>query len=510
MTDKSSIVLPGDFDLAEVDSAGGWWIGANQSPDHLLGGFVGENFWQDRLTKWAEFSAMDPLPEPVLASFDQRAASLAEAALSFRHRIIQRLSEDNPYPDGQLPMVNLVGCLRHFLDCCVSEQFQQLRALIPDPVACGGLQAYGRDSVLLVIPSNVVVAGLEAIQQALLAGCRRVLVRLPRAGASVIVDYCRTLALTSPELGRRLILMRWPSTAHWPSVLRDYPVVAFGGEDSLRTIRAQTRGYSLQVHGHQVGVALSVGMPRPDEVQGLASSVLAHEQRGCLSPRLLLAAGLDRRALKDLAKDLAAALDPAPSQDGWCPGYPVGTNLAEQSTVAQRRTDLCLMLTSGEGMSNTEQEELEPAFGLEVSPGGLGSVEWHWAPPSGLDKSDLDRINKGLESALGRHLVLVGLNHDQPAGAFRTFSQPDGLVRDIAREIAGLLKGQPISILGCTDAARDLARCLARIWPTLSPANRPIPMITPVHAMQSPPLNQPLDGRPPLWDFIHFVQDRLD
>jgi hypothetical protein len=511
MTERPTIVPPGDFDLAAIDSGGGWWIGAHRLPDQLFGGFVGEDSWQERLSQWAEFTADDPASEPVLTHFDARAAALSEAALSFRFHIRQRLQRNQPYPDANLPLVSLVSSVVRFLEHCRREEFQQLRALIPDPAATGGLQAYARDSVLLVVPSNVVVAGLDAIQQALLVGCRRVLVRLPRAGASVIVDYCRTLALTDPGLGERLILMRWPATDQWPSVLRNYPAVAFGGDDSLRAIREQSTSGSLGVHGHQVGVALTVGIPRPVEVRGLASSTLIHEQRGCLSPRLVLAAGVDREALITLARDLAAALDPAPSPDGDGQGLPMGTTLSEQATVARRRDELRLTLATGAAVAEEMKWQPEdPCFGLEVSPGGQGSVEWHWAPPSGLDKRDLDLITEGLESAQGRHLVLVGLSHDQPPATSAPYPQPEGQARAVGRELLGILNGQPISILGCTDAAQALARRLAALWPTLTPANRPIPRISSVHSMQYPTLTNPLDARPPLWDFLHFVQDTLD
>ncbi|HJL00466.1 MAG TPA: acyl-CoA reductase [Polyangiaceae bacterium LLY-WYZ-15_(1-7)] len=97
--------------------------------------------------------------------------------------------------------------------------------------------------------------------------------------------------------------------AAWAALLRHADVVhAYGGDAALRAMRDATPLQARFVpHGHGLGVAALRG--EPDEVdagalEALAEDVAAYDQRGCLSPQLLLC-----RAPARLAPRLLEALD---------------------------------------------------------------------------------------------------------------------------------------------------------------------------------------------------------
>ncbi|HSC88208.1 MAG TPA: acyl-CoA reductase [Polyangiaceae bacterium] len=154
----------------------------------------------------------------------------------------------------------------------------------------------------VLLSANVFVAAFRAIAVAL-AQSGRVFVRPSRreptfarllaegsGGAFELVDQL------SPRAGEHL----------W----------AYGTEETLRNLRGQLpAGVLFHPHGPGLGVALLserglVGTPLVDAARALAADVIAFDQRGCLSPRLVLVQG-DPSLAEQFADALALWLEDA-------------------------------------------------------------------------------------------------------------------------------------------------------------------------------------------------------
>lgn len=77
-------------------------------------------------------------------------------------------------------------------------------------------------------------------------------------------------------------------------------IVAFGGDDSLATLRAAHPRSRVVGYGHRTSLAVVNGPLRPHELQALAADLCLYDTRGCMAPAAVL-------ALRD-AEALAAAL----------------------------------------------------------------------------------------------------------------------------------------------------------------------------------------------------------
>lgn len=174
----------------------------------------------------------------------------------------------------------------------------------PAPTAGGAprrRRASGPPLLLQVEAGNVPGVGVTGVIRGLLVRSG-LLVRPSRSEPGLAALFARSLADLAPGLGRSVAVCWWPNDADgtWRSVAkRSCKVVVYGGGDALRRIRARVPGDAELV---PYGPRLGVGVFLPDApVQGaarrLAEDVCAYEQRGCVSPRVLLTP----RSLRDEA-----------------------------------------------------------------------------------------------------------------------------------------------------------------------------------------------------------------
>jgi hypothetical protein len=111
-------------------------------------------------------------------------------------------------------------------------------------------------------------------------------------------------------------------------------VDVYGGAAAIEQVRARARpGVSVRAHGPGLGVAFVTRAADPvDAARLLAEDVVVFDQRGCLSPRVVLVEGDEGDAAR--AESFAGALHT--SLDGWAVRVPRGT-LAEEERAEARR-----------------------------------------------------------------------------------------------------------------------------------------------------------------------------
>lgn len=169
-------------------------------------------------------------------------------------------------------------------------------------------RAAGPPLLLQVQAGNVPGVGVTGVIRGLLVRSG-LLVRPSRSEPGLAALFARSLADLAPELGRSVAVCWWPSEGEpaWRSAARRAgKVVVYGGDDAVRRIRARVPGDTeLVPYGPRLGVAVML----PDAsvrraARRLAEDVCAYEQRGCVSPRVLLTP----RTLRDPA---ARALEKA-------------------------------------------------------------------------------------------------------------------------------------------------------------------------------------------------------
>ncbi len=142
--------------------------------------------------------------------------------------------------------------------------------------------------------------GVTAVIRALLVRSG-VVVRPSRSEPGLAALFARSLSELSPRLGRSVAVCWWPreADAPWRQIAnRSGEVVAYGGEEAVRQIRARLPGtVDLLAYGPKMGVAVLLPDADPAEAATrLARDVCAYEQRGCVSPRIVLTPPDLRRA----------------------------------------------------------------------------------------------------------------------------------------------------------------------------------------------------------------------
>lgn len=151
----------------------------------------------------------------------------------------------------------------------------------------------------VLLSANVFVAAHRAIAIAL------------AASPSVCVRSSRR----EPELAE-LLLQGAPGTFRLQAELGPQPgdqLWAYGSDDTLHSVaRTLAPGVVLHAHGSGFGIGVIAGRPSPAELARIlpafAEDIALFDQRGCLSPRLLLVtAGAEFAG--ELARELATELD---------------------------------------------------------------------------------------------------------------------------------------------------------------------------------------------------------
>lgn len=150
----------------------------------------------------------------------------------------------------------------------------------------------------VALPANVFIAPLRAIALAL-AESPTVRVRPSRREphfTALLAEAAPGLFEIVPELTPTAGDSLW----------------AYGGDEALRSIASKLApGVTLRAHGPGFGLAVvDVAHATPETARSLADDIAPFEQRGCLSPRLLLFHG-DLTAARTFAKLVAAELTTA-------------------------------------------------------------------------------------------------------------------------------------------------------------------------------------------------------
>jgi acyl-CoA reductase LuxC len=293
---------------------------------------------------------------------------------------------------------------------------------------CASVPTAARAHVIL--PANVFVAAHRAVALAL-ASAPHVFVKASRREPALI----EALAAQAPELFHSVT-----SLAVQP---RDH-VWAYGSDVTLQQLRSELpQGAFLHAHGTGFGAALidlgSAAGPEPALgalAAAIARDTAAFDQRGCLSPRLVLALG-ERARAPGFAELLAQALSDAERRQ------PRGR--LDPDELADARWYV----------------ECSACFG-RVLPAGRGQVSLRLDPATALGHQSSAALDI---PPIGRHLEVVSIDRLEPA----------------LSELAPWL-----TALGC--AGPELERRARQLLPKAR--------VGPLGRMQSPPFDGPVDLRP--------------
>jgi hypothetical protein len=209
----------------------------------------------------------------------------------------------------------------------------------------------------------------------------------------------------------------------------------YGRDETIAAVGAGARaGVAIRGHGTGLGVAwVAVGDPVDEAAAAIAADVVPFDQRGCLSPRIVLVEGAAERVAA-LAKRLDAELR------AWSSRVPRGPLTAEEATDAVRWRDALAFA----GM-------LRDAPDHAVAQVAVASLDGRVIAPFAVPPS-------------GRHVLLAGVT-DRAAGA---------------RALAAIAPFV-VTVGARAEGARELAPSGARL--------------ARLGSMQRPPLDGPVDRR---------------
>lgn len=291
---------------------------------------------------------------------------------------------------------------------------------------CGGVAPAPRAHVIL--PGNVFVAAHRALALGL-AASPSVFVKPSRRDPALI----EALHAQAPELFELVRELAPEPGDH---------VFAYGSDVTLETLRRDLpAGTVLHAHGSGFGVALvdleaESSSQQVEIARAIAIDTACFDQRGCLSPRFVLALGEPSRV------------------------QPFGERLAR--SLADLERDLPLgSLDPSERADSSWWRQSAACFG-EVLHAGSGAVSWRDASEPAL------RVSEGAAALavppVGRHLELIGIRQLEPA-------------------LAGLRPW--LTTVGCSSA-----RLEAAVRTLLHPLR-----VTRVGRMQTPDFDGPVDRR---------------
>lgn len=192
-------------------------------------------------------------------------------------------------------LVRVTGLSREGVDLAVE------RALERDPSEAELDQLFSRvrpaEEVGVVLSANVFTAALRALVLAR-AAAPRVLVK-PSRRDPVLAD-----ALIDESGLSCFVRVQEPPRGPRPGTV----LHAYGRDETMRALAAST-GLPVWAHGAGLGVAVvERELPLEGVISALVDDTVLFDQRGCLSPRLVLVEG-DGVRLEPLARELFAALE---------------------------------------------------------------------------------------------------------------------------------------------------------------------------------------------------------
>jgi len=242
--------------------------------------------------------------------------------------------------------------------------------------------------VHVLLSANVFVGALRALALAV-AAAPRVTVRVSRRESVFARELLR--AVDEPDFGEPV---RYAETLRLEPGLDEArcEVHLYGHDETMVQVAASLpENVRVRAHGAGMGIAGVGGTAElGDAAEAIAASVIPFDQRGCLSPRVVLVEGGHERAAA-LAHHLASLL----ARGAEC--VPIGTLSPEERAEATRYRDTCRMVG-----------DLFEAGGGCV---GLTS-ETFWVPPVGRNvhvvSCDPSRA-AALLSPLRRRVAAVGI-----------------------------------------------------------------------------------------------------
>lgn len=196
--------------------------------------------------------------------------------------------------------------------------------LVRDIAAATGLSV---PNVELGLDRHLELSATPAELEALVRGARDACMVHVILSANVFVAPLRALLLArastdrvtvrpsprDPVLARAIVqAFADPSVAldeaRDPSRVPDGEIHVYGRDETIRAVRAAARtGVRVVGHGAGLGVALAFAPDLPDLAAAIAEDVVPFDQRGCLSPRVVLVRG-DAAAAERFGEQLSRAL----------------------------------------------------------------------------------------------------------------------------------------------------------------------------------------------------------
>jgi Acyl-CoA reductase (LuxC) len=248
----------------------------------------------------------------------------------------------------------------------------------------------------VLLSGNVFVAALRAIAIGL-ASSAEVVVRASRRDPAL----AEALHAHAPELFELTEALAPRSGDH---------VWAYGSDETLAKVRASLpSGARLHRHGTGFGaVALAAADFQQSDAHAIALDTALFDQRGCLSPRVVLVRGSEREA-RDIAAELARALKELE------PELPLGERSVEEQAEARRSRDAAAyafeLFDGGTGWVSLGPRVVVPPTGrnLHVTCGDAAALLQPYAAHLTCVATSNSLLSRELTSALpGARIVAVG------------------------------------------------------------------------------------------------------
>jgi hypothetical protein len=177
--------------------------------------------------------------------------------------------------------------------------------------------------VHVILSANVFVAPLRALALAIAAAPKVTVRPSPR-------DPCLTLALID-ELSESAVEI---TEERDPAAIDAGSIHVYGRESTIDAVRTKARpGTAVRAHGPGLGVVILSRAAKPDSAAALmATDVVAFDQRGCLSPRVVFVEGDTARGTR-VAEALHRELG------GWALRVPRGRLDPDERSESRRWID---------------------------------------------------------------------------------------------------------------------------------------------------------------------------
>jgi len=354
------------------------------------------------------------------------------------------LAPETAFLFAHLTRSHLLALLKSELgDPAILDDFQ------PRPAGGGFVRVFGPRCITHLFPGNVSDVAIVGLVSAWLAKSTS-LVRIGRNDAALPRWFVDVLRETHPTLADACVFAAWETGKREitrAALEMSDCVVVYGSDETIAAVRPLVPpGVRALFHGHRVSFgAVARECCRKEVAVAAVADIVAHDQRGCLSPHLYYVESGGQSSPLDFAEALAQALGEV------CRTPPV-VSPADAARIWQIRGALPLsggvVFQSATGIDWTVLHDPDPSFCL--SP--LGRTLWI------KPVADLAGIAPHLQ-AVRSHLQAVGLA-----------APPERLPH------------------------------LARYF-----SENGVGRICPIGAMQRPPLTWHHDGRFRLLDLLRFV-----